>query len=310
MSAPRKKPRWAVLAGGLVLSVIVGSALGRAYRSRAEAEPPAAFDEGDEDLLKEALDLEREPRAQAPLPEVDAARKARVAENLATGGRTGQAALRHRMPLPPKSGALVSIGEQLDAHGVPMNLGSFETELSAKDVLDFYARHFEAEGWPYSDVPTAKELVPYPALSATVFEEELQLTVMVMPHGDDAGNTVVLGLADMKAYREGTARENTGDLPVYPGTSPVSVRSRDEGSAALIVSFDTTDAPKAVEDFYRKELAQRGYSEVADAREPGNESPRMLNFAARGRSWRLALSAQGAGTAVTAQGIPAQEATR
>lgn len=302
-------PRLSVLAGAMVISVVVGSALGHAYRSHVQAEPPAAFGEEGDGLLADALDLEREPQPQAP-PEVDTARRAQLAENLAKGGRTGQAALRRRMPVPDRSSKLVSIGDQLDAHGMPMNLASFETELTAKEVLDFYARHFESEGWPYSDVPTAKEAVPYPALSATLMEEDLQLTVMVMPHGDDPGNTVVLGQADMKAFQESGARENTGDLPIYPGTSPVSVLSRDEGTTALTVSFDTTDAPRVVEDFYRKELAQRGYSEISDTREPDTASagPKQLNFAGRGRSWNLALSAQGKGTAVTAQGIPAQEA--
>jgi hypothetical protein len=184
-----------------------------------------------------------------------------------------------------------------------MNLAVFETQMSTIEVLEYYAQHFEKQGWPYSNVPSARGLVPFPRVSATLMDEELQLTVMVMPHSEGEGNTVVLGLADMKAVREGKSGEDTGDLPVYPGTHPVAITARDEGGSSLTVSFDTADAPSVVEEFYRKELAQRGYSEVADAREPdtAGAGPRMLRFATRqGRSWNLALSTQGKGTAVTA----------
>jgi hypothetical protein len=304
-------PRVSVLAASLVFSVVLGSVLGHAYRSRVEAEPPAAVEEAEDDRIAEALGFEREPAA-AP-PEASAQRRAQLAEHLAKVDRTGQAALRQRMPLPPKAGVLVSIGDRLDAHGVPMNLAAFETEMRDEEVLAFYARYFEQQGWPFSNVPSAKELVPYLALSATLLEEELQLTVMVMPHGDGKGNTVVLGLADMEAFRKGMAKhDDTGDLPVYPGTEPLAVRAQDEGSAALTVSFDTTDAPRVVEDFYRKELAQRGYTEMGGAEEPesGEAGPKTLHFSSRqGRSWNLALSSQGKGTAVTAHGTHVSEAT-
>jgi hypothetical protein len=300
-----------VLAGGLAISVIVGSTLGRAYQAREEA-APAQPGPDDARVLAEALELDSEPAPPRPIPEADAARRAQLAEALTAKKveRTGQAALRQRMPLPPKAGQLVSIGDQLDAHGVPMNLAAFETKMSTLEVLQYYAEHFEKQGWPYSNVPSARGLVPFPRVSATLMDEELQITVMVMPHDD--GNTVVLGLADMKAFREGKSHEDTGDLPVYPGTHPVAITARDEGSASLTVSFDTGDAPSVVENFYRKELAQRGYAEVADAREPDTSGtgPRTLRFASRqGRAWNLALSTVEGGTAVTAHSSLKPEAT-
>lgn len=300
-----------MLAGGLVISVIVGSALGRAYQAHVEAEESAPGPE-DSRLLAEALELDASPARPPRPPEADAARRAQLAEGLAKVERTGQAALRQRMPLPQKAGPLISIGDQLDAHGVPMNLAAFETQMSTIEVLEYYAKHFEKQGWPYSNVPSARGLVPFPRVSATLMDEELQITVMVMPHGEGEGNTVVLGLADMKAFREGSSPESTGDLPVYPGTYPVAIAARDEGRSSLTVSFETADALPAVEEFYRKELAQRGYAEVADAREPdtAEAGPRTLRFATRqGRAWNLALSTQGKGTAVTAHSSLTMEAT-
>ncbi|WP_164020965.1 hypothetical protein [Pyxidicoccus trucidator] len=305
MSTSRTHRR-ALLAVGLVASAVLGSALGRAYQERsAPPEAPSAEDAAmDAELLAEALDLEAPPRprkqGQGVTPELGSG-----APSPGRVRRTGQAALRARLPLPPRAGALVSIGQQLDAHGVPMNLAAFEMEAPLEDVLAFYSRHFESKGWPYSDVPGARDLVPYRALSATLLEEGLQLSVMVMPHGDDKGNTVVLGLADMEAWGRGSHGEDTGDLPVYPGTHPLAVRSSGEGSLALTVSFDTGDAPAKVESFYRRALAERGYSELPGDDVPGESltGPRLLRFASRrGSQWRLALAEQERGTVVTAQG--------
>lgn len=305
MSTPSPKHRRVLLAVGLLASAVVGSALGRAWQSRfpPPEETPAREEAAPVDarLLAEAMDLElppapRKAEALAPAP----------AAAPGKAGRTGQAALRARLPLPPRAGELVSIGNQLNAHGVPMNLAAFETEAPLEDVMAFYARHFESKGWPYAAVRGLEDLVPYPALSATLLDEGLQLTVMAMPHGDgDKGHTVVLGLADMDALgREGKG-EDTGDLPVYPGTQPLAVRSLGEGRTALTVSFDTGDAPALVETFYRRALAERGYTELPDDEVPGGEVPgaRLLRFAgSEGRQWSLALSSRGRGTAVTAQG--------
>jgi hypothetical protein len=302
-----------LLSAGLAISVVVGSLLGRAWHAREEPEPfPEEDSAGSAALIAEAMGIELEPGPEAAMLPEGSERRTQVAQALGRPERTGQAALRQRLPLPPKAGPLISIGDQLDAHGVPMNLATFETQLSVREVLEFYARHFEAQSWPYSDVPSARQLVPHPALSATLLEEELQLTVMVMPHGEGEGNTVVLGLADMEAFRKGASKEQTGDLPAYPGTHPVAVVARDEGKAALTVSFDTPDAPARVEDFYRKALAQRGYTEINDPamQDDAETGLRMLHFASRrGRAWNLALSAQGQGTSVTAQGTLGPEGT-
>jgi hypothetical protein len=297
LSAGRRR---ALLAAGLVASAVLGSALGRAYQAGEESpeEPEASATPAapvDDEVRAEDSDVRRDLKPDA----------SGVATAPARVRRTGQAALRARLPLPPRAGALVSIGDQLDAHGVPMNLAAFETEASGEDVLAFYARHFESKAWPYSDARNARNLVPYSALSATLQEEGLQLTVMVMPHADEKGNTVVLGLADMEAWSEGSHAEDTGDLPVYPGTHPLAVRSNGEGRSGLTVSFDTRDAPARVEAFYRRALAERGYAEVPDDDLPGEPlpGPRLLRFAGReGGQWSLALSTQPQGTAVTAQG--------
>ncbi|AGC47361.1 hypothetical protein MYSTI_06088 [Myxococcus stipitatus DSM 14675] len=278
---------WMKLVVGLLFSAVVGSSLGRLYSSRLEAEVESP----------EAVSEAAPPRAQLHAPPPTTVR------------RTGQVLLKERLPLPPRAGPRIPVGEQLTAHGVPMNLAAFETEASVDEVFAFYARHFTSKGWPHARVTGAAEWAPHPSLGATLLDEGLQLTVMVMPHHADPGVTVILGQADMEAWREGSQEEDTADLPRYPGTSPFAVRSRDEGRESLTVSFDTRDPPARVEVFYREALAALGYVELAEDEALGGDvsDSKQLRFATRtGTSWSLSLSAsEGAGTLVTAQGARA-----
>ncbi|MCP3057895.1 hypothetical protein LXT21_03800 [Myxococcus sp. K38C18041901] len=286
----RTRRRFVVALG---LSAVLGSSLGRLYTARLDAEPVEPMDS---ELL--AGPWEQEPSAP-PVP-------SRVARSGEDARRLGQAGLKRRLPLPPRAGRRVPIGQQLDAHGVPMNLAAFETQASLEDVFAFYSRYFESKGWPHGRLVVPEGLVPYPALGATLFDEGLQLTVMVMPHHDDKGLTVVLGQADMEAWRSGSRGEDLADLPPYPGTHPLAVRSSGEGSEAVTVSFDTADPLTKVEAFYRGALAEQGYAELPEEDVPSEpaEGARRLRFSTRaGRQWSLALSREGARTAITAQGL-------
>ncbi|WP_342375487.1 hypothetical protein NVS55_29905 [Myxococcus stipitatus] len=275
---------WMKLVVGLLFSAVVGMSLGRFYTSRLDAEADAQV------AVAEAAP----PRAELLEPPPTSVR------------RTGQGLLKERLPLPPRAGPRIPLGDQLAAHGVPMNLAAFETEASMDDVFAFYARHFASKGWPHARVTGSAEWAPYPSMGATLLDEGIQLTVMVMPHHSDPGVTVILGQADMEAWRDGSQGEDTADLPRYPGTSPFAVRSSDEGRESLTVSFDTRDSPAQVEVFYRDALAALGYVVLPEEEALGDDTSdsKQLRFATRtGASWSLALSAsEGAGTLVTAQG--------
>ncbi len=221
--------------------------------------------------------------------------------------RTGQQALRRRLPVMPGGGELVSIGEQQVAYGLPMNLAAFETTANAIDVLKFYAAHFDRARLPWQGPRRNATVVPYPALSATDLDQDVQLSVLVLPHDDDEGSTVVLSLADMRYVDSFGTEQGTGDLPRYPGTRPTALISTDELRRSISVSFDTADGAEKVAAFYRERLAGMGY------RERGGEAlqpVRELAFAKGEQGWTLALTRHEGRTVVVATSSAPQEVGR
>lgn len=233
----------------------------------------------------------------------------RSAPALPDGGRPpstlGQQRLRSLFRVPPGASPLVSIGDEVQTNKVPMNLASFETADDWQEVLEFYAKEFELKRWPMYGAKQLKGIAPYPSLSATLMDDQLQLSVVAMPHEDDDGTTVILGVADMGRWRQALKSPETGDLPVYPGTEPLAVQSTDEGLRALTVSFDTADSPATVASFYAKQLGEKGYRPMA-SKDDSALGASALVFVSKERRWTLALLAEGAHTSVTAQ---AQELT-
>jgi hypothetical protein len=227
------------------------------------------------------------------------------ADRLGRGPRTGQDALRARIPVMPGAlTPLTNISDGVETYGVPMNLAVFETEAPATEVLKFYSQYFQDRGWDMTGPKENFRTVPYPAVSATDSPEALQLSVMVMGR-EPRGSTVVLGLADMKAVKQKGAHAwketQLGDLPLYPGSDPLTLRSRDQERLGFTVNFDTPDPVAKVADFYRKELSSRGYREQADPMPP-DERVVHLQFSRDGHTWNLALSPNKGRTLVTALG--------
>jgi hypothetical protein len=216
--------------------------------------------------------------------------------------RTGQRALRERFtPYPKATTEIISIGDQIDANGVPMNLAYFRTEQKAPEILEFYANEFTKRGWSWTGVEENAEIVPHPAISATDPEEEVQMTVMVM---EDEGepSEVILGLADMKPEAELPVAD-VGDLPIYPGAQPVSVRSLDNELSSLTVNYSVSEASDTVAAFYRERMHELGYSEETGApmhAEKNGDKLATLRFASDHGRWSLALSSFGNETGVIA----------
>ncbi len=280
--------------------------------------PSGRFDE--EELLAELALPEPQPAAPAPaqddvikqdqcdesagLPDIEEARRQLVRDSGALAGtfgapRTGLVALRQKLPVMPGAMAVSPLGDQLEVYGLPMNVVAFETERRPDQVLEYYAKHFEERGWPWTGLADTGKVIPYPAISATDPAEQIQLSVMVMPHERGDGSTVFLSLADMLAGAENARKEELADLPLYPETRPLAVRSLDEETRSLSVSFTTQDPPETVAAYYRGALAQLGSREVPS--ELGaDEELQTLRFSGPARQWSLTISGQGQETAVTA----------
>jgi len=218
--------------------------------------------------------------------------------------RMGQAALRQRFGvLPPGATRLVAIGDSITANAVPMNLATFETHLSPEQVLNHFASRFDERGWPWGGTNVTAEVLPFPAITATDPAERLQMSVIAMPL-KSGGASVFLGLADMTIIDSPPLVDDTGALPPYPGTRVLSVRSRDAETESLTLSFQTSDAPQAVEAFYRDALVALGYREqpTDPALQPQDEAVRTVRFVSRNRAWNLTMSRHEDQTAVVALG--------
>ena len=209
--------------------------------------------------------------------------------------------LRRRFPaFPAATTDLHSISDQMVASGVPMNVAYFETTASAAEILDFYAAHFDAKGWEIMVATEAHEVVPHPALSATDPDTLMQMSVMVMPGGEKGGsNTVILSLADVHPDEE---LGGEGDLPAYPGATPLAVRTTDNEITGYTVNFATSDQAEAVAAFYRKALHERGYGEVEVTGAPQEQGTEALLFAKENRRWQLRVMQDNGSTVVMAVG--------
>ena len=218
--------------------------------------------------------------------------------------RTGQEALRERFPAFPQAYTpIVSMGEQVVANGVPMDLAFFETRAAAPQVLEYYTQHFGSRGWSWSGLKENYQIIPHPAISAIDIEERVQMTVMVLENRDEGYSTVFLGLADMLPEAQ-RPLEDVGDLPVFPGTAPLALRSFDaEASTSLTVTFTVPEAHETVASFYRERMRELGYSEDEPAPAVTDKvggTLQTLRFASAHGRWTLALTSYDGETGVTA----------
>lgn len=217
--------------------------------------------------------------------------------------RTGQGALRRRFPAMPGAQPMVSIGEKMISQRVPMNLAAFETKKSDVEVLEFYAKEFDARGLPWRGVKENLEATLWPAISATDANEDVQLSVIAMKH--EHGTTVILGLADMAAF---WASVHAGEkvespLPVFPGTEPEVFRATDEGGESTMVTFHTDAGVGQLEAFYDQQLSKRGFV-AAQSGVPHQGRVRRRDYTGPPGAWVIYFSKSASGTLVTAQGLP------
>ena len=235
------------------------------------------------------------PAAAAPAPaSVLAAESTTPAEK---SPRLGQEELHARFAVFPRAVTdIIPMGEQTVAHGVPMSIAFFETPADAAEVLTFYAQHFTRRGWSRFGTKDTRNWVEYPSITATDPEDLTQMAVMVMSGGKDATNTVILSIAD--ARPEARVPEE-GELPSYPGTNPLRVRTSEVGYLTFSVSFTTPDPVAKVLAFHRQRMKELGWEE--QAAEPDEGNPRLeLAFGKGDRRWRVGISRQKDVTLVTA----------
>ncbi len=213
----------------------------------------------------------------------------------------GEEELRKRFdPFPRALGPITMMGDEMVAMQVPMSIAFFETEASALEILQFYGHQFSARGWSWQGTRYTQKMVPQPAISATDPNDYLQMSVMVLPNGKDQPRTVILSIADV---RPEARVPDEGDLPRYPGATPLTVRSREVGLLGYTQSFVTQDKARDVAAFYSLKMRELGYREGS---EEGVGRASQV-FEKQGRRWRLHITERSEGTAVTAISTSAEE---
>lgn len=239
------------------------------------------------------------PVPAQPLPEgTQAASKA---------PRLGQDELRARFSAFPKAvSPIVSMGQQMIAHQTPMTLAYFDTRADALEVLEFYAAEFDKRGWSWTGLEDNHNVIDHPGISATDPEDDMQMSVVVIGNGRGEPRTVILGLVDV---RPEARVPDEGDLPAYPGTRPIVLRSSELGTHAYSQTLVTPDPPGKVTAFYLERLPELGYQQLSSGEEGSDLAPQLV-FGKRDRIWRIRVSKQQNETMVLAIGTTIAEEDR
>ncbi len=205
--------------------------------------------------------------------------------------RANRALLEAVLPLPPGGGALIPFGEKTDVSGVPMMVAVVETKRDGADVLEFYARHFDAHGWPWSGIKQNLATAPWPSLSATL-PDDLQATVMVLER--EGGTSVVLSVSDMRLFYERVAKKAPDPgFPAPPNVKPSLLEIQGEGGGR-VVTFSSTMTPLALEQFYAKRFGAR-WGQVLEQR-----NARHFELTDAGRRWRVRIQSREGGSQLSA----------
>jgi hypothetical protein len=189
---------------------------------------------------------------------------------------------------PVYPGARFSSMGKLEANGNPMEMSYFHTSSPAGEVLEFYRQEFRKRGYHVVTEPDGDGggAVNYydPVMGALI-----SVTAVGMGSGREARTMVFPSIveAPQGVHLAASAPES---LPQPPGAVTVlrvddQNAGRSEGSATVTQVAHGT--PQMVADFYRKEMAARGFAQSEGRTSKGVE---MLDFDRAGEHVSLSVS--------------------
>ena len=169
--------------------------------------------------------------------------------------------------LPPRSGRLTPVGDELEGAGVRMRMATFETQQSPDDVLEFYAARFARAGmFPGTfPGPQSDERV-FTAVDAT---RKLQKLVWVRPRG--TGSSVTVAIAPLSRT---TAAVQPTPLPVNlpPECRTTSDTGARDGKVwTRVVTLTCSRTPSDIEQVTKEGMLRAGFHRdaKATAKDPG-----------------------------------------
>jgi hypothetical protein len=195
--------------------------------------------------------------------------------------------LRRHIPLFPGA-RLVPMG-QLNANGNRMEMGYFEVKVSAREVLDFYFQVFSQRGHRVVEQPDGAG-----GGAVNYYDEKMGalVTVNVMAGGTESQPRARAFPAIVEAPDGIHLKAEPPQVLPQPAGLVTVLRVDDqnkgpaEGSSTLTQIAQGT--PRQLADYYRKEMAVRGYSSVGGS---SSEEVEMLDFVGHGQRVSLTLSA-------------------
>ena len=159
----------------------------------------------------------------------------------------------------PDTVAMTRVGsEGLELAGLPMEIYAVRTRLSGEDLLRYFTRRFEEEG--FFIPPRNLEIRGLKLPRVTALDPEAMVSYLVYCWPEPDGTTsAIVGAANLKGRKP---RAGNGTLPVFPGASAVTSFNMEYAQG---LSYRATATTAEVIDFYRATLPSGGWKE----REPG-----------------------------------------
>jgi hypothetical protein len=167
----------------------------------------------------------------------------------------------------------IRIGDSLVVNGQPMQLSVFYTADPAARVIEFYAASFRESGL----VPLARTEGQLGHVSALDPRDGLQRFITALPA--PGGQTLVMaGAVDSRKAPQLLTAARRAPFPVpSEHRAFLGYSSDDAGATADAGQFVTALGPEEVREYYRRELAARGFQE-----RERESTPAMMQFSKTG----------------------------
>ncbi|MFN2547332.1 MAG: hypothetical protein ABR567_07875 [Myxococcales bacterium] len=177
----------------------------------------------------------------------------------------------------PQAGE-IAVGDALTVNGQPMQMSIFFTSDEPSRVVHFYAEAFRARGL----TPVLSEV----HVSAFDPKDGWQRFVTAMPQGDGQTMVMIGATNPRRPPRFMKAAEAAGFPVPKENRGFLGYTSEDMGNKAETAQFMSPLAPAAVADFYRRELAAKGWTERRQ-----DASQDLITFSRGGEILSVAMQA-------------------
>ncbi len=151
--------------------------------------------------------------------------------------------------------AWVDTDGPIAANGIPVLIQLARSSRSVDDLAAHFVRFFEKEGLYVAPLEKQAAITREPQLTALDPKQMLSYTVILQANPDKT-TSVILGTANVGAWKRGSQNQSLGWAPVMPGARNL-LRTEAEGQSSAAYDVDST--PDKVQAFYREELEKAGY---------------------------------------------------